>query len=320
MIYNKGKKLIYNIIPIAVLIITLVFAGGILTNSGPVSTDESGIEINDSNFLVVRNLCVGDADSAIIQHGGEIGIIDTGTADCYDEIAASINRTGAEKISFMILTHYDKDHIGSALEIINNYDIETIFIPDYVSQKKNYEALMAGIADMPDVRRLSEDVTYKWNDVNIEIIVADDSYFSDDSIVDNNESLVCLLSYGANRLLFTGDIEKERINDLLESGVNLSCDWIKIPHHGRDTKQALKLEAYTTPEYAVISTSVENNEAVDTASALTDAGVMTFNTCEGEVITVANGITVSTGYANSYSENNINEMRGMLENEVGIID
>lgn len=319
---NKAKKLIYNIIPIAILLVVLIIVG-----ASPIKSNESGdfnnsgaAEITDG-LLIVRNLNVGDADSALIQHNDEIGIIDTGLEDSYDEIVEKIEQTGVKDISFMILTHYDKDHIGSALRIVKNYNVETIFIPNYVSKKKLYAPLMDYIGDLPNVQKLSENITYKWNDVNIEIIVAqDDSYLEDEKNADNNESLVCLMSYGVNRLLFTGDIEKDRIEDLIDSGINLSCDWIKIPHHGKDRKQALDLVAYTTPEYAVISTSAEVTEAVDTANALTNAGVKTYGTANGEVITVANGITVSSEYADLCEDNYINEMKGMIWNELGIID
>lgn len=316
------KKLIYNLIPITILIVTLVIAGvSSKTNIGQVNQNSGNIAVQDNGLLIVRNLCVGDADSALIQHNNKIGIIDTGTKENYDEIVASIDKTGVREVSFMILTHYDNDHIGSALKIIENYDIETIFIPDYVSQKKKYKPLMNGISDLSNVQILSENTTYKWDDVNIEIIVAgDDSYLEDDKTVDNNESLVCIMSYGANRLLFAGDIEKKRINDLIDSGTNLSCDWIKIPHHGKDTKQAVKLAGYTTPEYAVISTSPDIEKAVGTQKALMDAGVKTYNTGNGEIITIANGITVSALYADSYDDNKLNEMRGMMEDELGIID
>lgn len=322
MMRDSRKKLFYNIIPIVILAITLIIAGGAPTTAGgSINSHNSGAAVQDRGLLIVRSLCVGDADSTLIQRNGEIGIIDTGTEDCYAKIAERINQTGADGISFMILTHYDKDHIGSAVRIIENYDIETIFIPDYVSEKAYYEPLMKCIANKPSVQRLSENTTYKWGDVNIEIIVADDdSYLEDEGSVDNNESLVCMMSYGANRLLFTGDIEKDRINNLIKSGINLSCDWVKVPHHGKDTKQALKLERYATPEYAVVSTSADNDEAESTVKALIDAGVKTYNTCEGEIITIANGITLSTEYADSHNESDANEMRGVLENELGIID
>ncbi len=319
---NKAKKLIYNIIPIAILLIMLIIVGASPNRSNEsVNSRNKDIAKLDDGLLVVRNLNVGDADSALIQHNDEIGIIDTGLEDSYDEIVEEIEQTGTEDISFMILTHYDKDHIGSALRIVENYNVETIFIPDYVSEKKLYAPLMEGIGNLPNVHKLSENTTYKWNDVNIEIIVAqDDSYLEDEKNVDNNESLVCIMSYGTNRLLFTGDIEKDRIEDLIDSGINLSCDWIKIPHHGKDEKQALNLAKYTTPEYAVISTSAEVTEAVDTANALTNAGVKTYSTVNGEVITVANGIMVSSEYADSYDDNYINKMKGMMGNELGIID
>lgn len=55
---------------------------------------------------------------------------------------------------------------------------------------------------------------------------------------DNNNSLVVTVTHCGNRFLFAGDIEKQRIADLLETGV-ASCDVLNVQRIGnslwRDT-------------------------------------------------------------------------------------
>lgn len=49
---------------------------------------------------------------------------------------------------------------------------------------------------------------------------------------DNNYSIITTVTYGKNNLLFTGDIEKQRIREWLENGEVPRCTFLKIPHQG----------------------------------------------------------------------------------------
>ncbi|HWO01313.1 MAG TPA: MBL fold metallo-hydrolase, partial [Blastocatellia bacterium] len=51
----------------------------------------------------------------------------------------------------------------------------------------------------------------------------------------NNDSVVLRLVYGQVAVLLTGDIEQAAEEELVQSGVNLRADVLKVPHHGSKT-------------------------------------------------------------------------------------
>ena len=76
---------------------------------------------------------------------------------------------------------------------------------------------------------------------------------------DNNDSLVVSLEHLGNSFLFAGDIEKQRIADMLSQGRVQPCDFLKVPHHGSTTSSSLGFLEAVSPEYAIISVGKGNS-------------------------------------------------------------
>ncbi len=249
--------------------------------------------------LVVTDLDVGKADAAVIEYLDTVGIIDTGTSDAFDTIDSFLKENTDAEIDYMILTHYDKDHIGSAVRLMDCYDIGNIYLPDYVSEKKNYAPLMDAVRDRDDVTFVSKPLQFSYDDLTIEILPAEDkdAIIEGGEKIDNNMSLVCMMTYGENDLLFTGDVEKARIKQMVRSAEegeeNLDCDWIKIPHHGRYQKKEKELLDVATPEYSVISTSREEPPEDELLQLLEEENIKNFGTYDGNVVTVCDGASIT---------------------------
>ncbi len=252
----------------------------------------SYLQGNLSRKLVVTDLDVGKADSAVIKYGDVVGLIDTGTSDAFDTIDSFLKENKVADIDYMILTHYDKDHIGSAVDIMNSYDVGNIYLADYESEKKYYTQLMEAVKDRDDVTFVTEPVNFSYDDLTIEILPAEDpEKLKDESNkLDNDMSLVCMMTLGESDLLFTGDVEKKRIKQMVKSAEDgeedFDCDWIKIPHHGEYQKAEKELLEIATPEYSVISTSEEQPPDEKLLELLEDKSVQNFNTFDGNVVTV----------------------------------
>ena len=107
----------------------------------------------------------------------------------------------------------------------------------------------------------------------------------------NNSSLVTTIRHGEMNLLFTGDIEKERINDWLNQRVHIETDYdfLKVPHHGKYEKILPEFFEKVDAEYAVITSSDKNPEETETLGALKDAGVKYYLTKNGDVYLESNG-------------------------------
>ena len=68
----------------------------------------------------------------------------------------------------------------------------------------------------------------------------------------NNNSLVLRVTYGQTRFLLMGDAERDEEYSLMERGIDLSADVLKVGHHGSNTSSSPAFLKQVSPEYAVI--------------------------------------------------------------------
>ena len=112
---------------------------------------------------------------------------------------------------------------------------------------------------------------------------ADKVYENDAS---NNSSLVTEVFHGNNSLLFTGDIEKERIADIKYELNDAGYDFLKVTHHGIYEKILPEFFILVGAQSAVITSSEKNPEEQETIQALEDAGVKDILLTRGGEITL----------------------------------
>ncbi len=75
----------------------------------------------------------------------------------------------------------------------------------------------------------------------------------------NNNSIVAKLHYNEISMLFTGDIEKEAEDTILEENINIDADILKIAHHGSKTSTTDKFLSKVNPKIALIGVGENNN-------------------------------------------------------------
>ena len=87
-------------------------------------------------------LSTGKSDCAVMTMDGLVILSDTADEDDYPAIAARLRDIGAARIDYIILSHYDKDHIGAAARLIREFEVGTVLRPDYVEESAEYFALI----------------------------------------------------------------------------------------------------------------------------------------------------------------------------------
>ena len=259
----------------------------------------TGSDADEKSVLIVTDLDVGKADAAVIRYKGNTGIIDTGTDESFEHIDAFLKANDVKTIDYMILTHYHQDHIGSAVSLLRSYPVKAVYYPDYVSEKKYYKPLMEELSGKDYAFVVDDDISFNVGDLKIDIIPASDPapLIADEDNKDNNMCLVCRMTLGEKKLLFTADIEKDRIAQILDSDEELSADWIKTPHHGEYQKIQKDLIKRVDPEYAVISTSHEMAPDEKLIDCLEEYGITYFTTMDNDVTTVCDGTLLSVNYS-----------------------
>jgi competence protein ComEC len=69
----------------------------------------------------------------------------------------------------------------------------------------------------------------------------------------NDSSLVIKLSFGSHVFIFTGDIGAQQEQMLLEQGINLQAQILKVPHHGKRSSSTSAFLGAVNPGCAVFS-------------------------------------------------------------------
>ena len=234
-------------------------------------------EGDDSPFTV-DFLSTGKSDCAVICMDDLVIVSDTADTDDYDQIARCLQGYGIERIDYIILSHYDKDHIGSAAALILNFTVGTVFRPDYQEDSDEFRALLAALAerDTEDIVLTQERVIHTEH--GSLLLDPPDKDYGDD----NNNSLLLTVTYEGHSLLFLGDARKKRMEEFLAAAGD-DYDLIKLPHHGDSNKPLLQLLNDTAPLWAVEMVSEQEIVESELLYTLSEIHTILFCTRDGAV-------------------------------------
>ena len=234
-----------------------------------------------SSGLYIEFLSTGKSDCAIIQ-ADELNIIcDTAYEWNYSQIEERLKVLGIVSIDVMILTHFDKDHIGSAGHIINEIDVETVYMPDYEEESEEYESLMLEIEKSgTKAKRLTERAEIGFANGKLIIDPPDVSKYDDD----NNRSIITVIEYESVGILLAGDARKKRLEEFTDENGYGSYDLIKLPHHGDYTKSLQKILENAGTKYGIITCEASKESVEENLiNALETNGAEAIYTSDGSV-------------------------------------
>ena len=279
-----------RIIAVAILLVALAAVWlGIRQFAG-----SDGIE---NPALTITTLPVGKADALILKTDDWAAMIDAGEESDGSYIRETLEAAGIDHLNLLLITHFDKDHVGSAAELLETVGADQVLMPDYEGTRPEYAAFLAALEAHPEteVQRVTgtETLEIPAGSVNtsLTIYAADDpaEIQNTDGEYDNDMSLVAEIICGEKKFLFTGDIEKTRIGQMLESGVDWKADWIKMPHHGRYQKKVEKLLDAVQPSLSVICDGDDQEAEEETLDALKKRQIKAWETADGTVVTITDG-------------------------------
>jgi len=167
-------------------------------------------------------------------------------------ILAYLKDKGIKNIEGLILTHFDSDHAGGALDLIENLNIKTIYV-NSLNDKSNLAQTIYKNGKGKIKLAKNNEIIYRENDLTIKNFV---SNFKDKDL-ENENSIITLVSDKDFDELFMGDagiIGFGRIKGSLPQRIEV----LKIGHHGaKDVVNKAFLDRIK-PEIAIISTGMNN--------------------------------------------------------------
>lgn len=251
----------------------------------------NGCQLSEKDALEVTLLKVGKADAIVVQAQAQTMVIDTGEDDDGAELVSFLKSQGCEKVDTLIITHFDKDHVGGADTLAESMEIGQVLLPDYQGTSTEYQEFIDALTERNIVpQRLTASLEFALGSASV-LVEPPSSYIaeSDADDVDNDFSLITTVTYGENRLLFTGDAEEQRLREWLSGENAQNCDFIKMPHHGKYDEALETLLETVKPEYAVICSSAKNPADQETLELLTQHQVSVFQTKDGDITIHSDG-------------------------------
>lgn len=241
--------------------------------------------------LTAAFLNIGKADAILLRCGGETLVIDTGESEDGRKLLKALEEEGAQRVDTLIITHFDRDHVGGAALLAEKLPIGRVLLPDYESDREEYGRFLqaldaAGITP----ERLRESVRFSLGGAEV-LVEPPPTYLEE--VGDNDRSLITTVTFGSRRLVFMGDSEKQRTRRWLADCAPVPCDFVKLPHHGVYDKSLPELLAALKPRWAVVCDSDKNPAEEETLAALAEAGVRLYRTAEGEVRLTCDGKTIT---------------------------
>ncbi len=214
------------------------------------------IKIPNNNLEIIM-FDVQNADCFLIKTPqNDYYIIDTGKFSYTSRIPQAgmiigkyLKNNGIRKIKALIVTHFDNDHAGGAAYIVENFNVEKV----YLSSNQQKTVTAAALFNALEYTKTPFEVIQNTdnlptNDITIKFLRAN----INDS--DNESSLQTLLTYKDFDALFTGDAGTKAYEEIKTALPQQKIDLLKVGHHGAKNVTSPEMLEFLSPQIALIST------------------------------------------------------------------
>ena len=255
---------------------------------------KAGAATKDNAGFWVEFIDVGQGDAALVQCDGHYMLIDGGPAKASSTIYTILSKNKINQLDVMIATHPDGDHIGGLSGALNYATVKTCYSPVVEHDTKPFKNLVKYL----DKQSVSVTVPkagehFALGSATVEIIgpitAIDDT---------NNSSIVTKVTYGKTSFLFMGDAETDEENSLIKAKTDLSCNVLKVAHHGSASSTSKAFLTKANPLIAVISVGNDNGyghptkEVLNSLSSIKNLSLYRTD-LQGDIKCVSDGKSVS---------------------------
>jgi len=220
------------------------------------------------NSLKVTMIDVGQGDSIFIKmpNNKESILIDTGGKISYNKekwmirnkntsitknsLIPYLKSMGLNKLNTLIITHGDYDHMGEAVNLVNNFKVEKV-----IFNCGNFNTLETELIKLLKIKKIKYYSCIKeLNKDKYKLMFLNTKEYDNE----NDNSNVIYTELDGYKFMFMGDAGIEKEKDILEKYNLSNIDVLKVGHHGSGTSSSKEFIKEIKPKYGVISVGKNN--------------------------------------------------------------
>ena len=210
-------------------------------------------ETENTNTLDITYLDVGQADAILIQNEGHNMLIDAGNNEDGPLLVQYFKEQNMTKFDYLIATHPHEDHIGGMDDIIKNFDIEKIYMPNVTTTTKTFLDVLNAMEE----KNMTFDVPNIGQNFALGHTLFQVMYTGNDKKNLNNSSIILKANFKNTSYLFTGDATSEVEKKILSKDIKATV--LKVGHHGSKYSTTTEFLNKVNPKYAIISVGKNNS-------------------------------------------------------------
>lgn len=267
------------------------------SNNSSNSPATSTFEYTGNEEVKIHFVSLGQGDGIVVELPGDrfmlidagIEYMSTGYSDNKNYYLGYVEDiVGNDQIDYLICTHPDYDHVSIMKNILDDYEVLNIYYNDFswdtVHCSATYTKFMDAAKAEPEanVCAIDEDVDRTitvLNDGFLSIVIysngnhgIEGTTYSKDSTMQNQMSLLTLLTFGNRQIFFAGDSttgqEQWFVDYMTEQNIDLDVDFLKVAHHGSAAASTTLFLDYINAEYGIISVGAGNSYGLPKDAAL----------------------------------------------------
>ena len=205
---------------------------------------------NQITFLDVKQ-----GDSILLNIDKTILIDTGGTNNNTSSLAKNktipyLKSLGIKELDFLILTHGDYDHMGEAINLVNNFKVEKVIFN--CGEFNDLEKDLIKVLDKKKIPYYS--CIKELNVDNNKLYFLQTKEYNNE----NDNSNVIYTEIDGYKFMFMGDAGVEKEKDILDKYNISDIDILKVGHHGSKTSSSEGFINEMNPKYSIISVGKNN--------------------------------------------------------------
>jgi competence protein ComEC len=244
------------------------------------------------NGFRLTALDVGQGDSFLLQVREGAVLVDQGPPEA--EVDDQLRRLGVRRLSLLVLTHPQRDHVGGAAEVLEHLEVDRVLDPTLAAENHDQAAALAEARERSvPVTTARAGVTFRLGRLRLRVLWPDGPGTAGED--PNLRAIVILATYGRVDALLTADAESPVTLPLNPPPVEI----FKVAHHGSTDDGLGRLLDLAKPRVAIVSCGRDNDYGHPTPTTMATleaaSGVDVFRTDrDGRVVVETDGERIST--------------------------